>query len=234
MRLRRRHGGGLAAAGRQPAECGGHQFVQPVRLHGTGCGHQNMVGRIPGPETLQQAAARKISHRGARAKNGRAQRVSAPKVLRQHLVDHRFRIVFLHANLFEHHLPLFGDILGGKQWPQHHVGEHVKRQRQMFVQHLGVKAYLFFGGKRVQQSAHRIHLARNLFGGAPRCALEHHVLDKMRHAALAGGLASRAGVQPDANGNRAHMRHGLRQDQQAVRQAMLHDAGIDVSHLSLR
>ena len=47
-------------------------------------------------------------------------------------------------------------------------------------------------------------------------ALEEHVLDEMRDAAALGRLVPRAARQPDADADRAHLRHPLGEDAKAV------------------
>ena len=62
--------------------------------------------------------------------------------------------------------------------------EHVDRERQVLVEHLDVVARVFLGGERVHLAADRVDGLRDVLGAARRRALEEHVLDEMRDAAL--------------------------------------------------
>ena len=46
----------------------------------------------------------------------------------------------------------------GKERAQRQVGDHVKGQREMFVQHLGVEADGFLRGEGIEHAADRVHL----------------------------------------------------------------------------
>ena len=125
-----------------------------------------------------------------------------PKTARENFVQQIFRVVQVHLDFFKDDLPLFLDVLGIKLGPQDQIGNHVKGDWHMLVEHFGVEADLLFGGKSVEHPADRVHLARNRFRGPPLGAFEHHVLHEVRHA----------------DRNRAHVRHRLGQHHQAVRQ----------------
>ena len=89
----------------------------------------------------------------------------------------------------------------------------------MLVEHLGVEADQLLGRKGVQIAAHRVDRAGNIFGGAVSGALKQHVLDKMRDAVLFGVFAPRAGADPEAYGDGAHVGHGFGDHPHAIRQA---------------
>ncbi len=89
------------------------------------------------------------------------------------------------------------------------VGEDLDRQRQMLVEHLQVIAGVFLRREGVDLSADRIDLLGDLLGVARRRALEEHVLDEVRDAGGFRGLVTRTARQPDADGDRADVRHPL-------------------------
>ena len=83
-----------------------------------------------------------------------------------------------------------------KQRVQHQVAQNVERQRQMFIQNLGVVTDEFLGGERVQIPSDGIHGARDFLGGARGAAFEQHVLDEVRKAVLLESFGARAGADP--------------------------------------
>ena len=192
-----------------------------------------VVRRVPALETIDDRSARKSPHGRARAQDRRAQRMAAPEILREHFVRQRFGVVVLHADLFEDDLLFLDDVFFGKERTQHQVGEHVKGDGQVFVQHLGIEADHLFRGEGVEHPADRVHLPRNLLGGAPRGALEDHVLDEMRDAVQGRRLAARTGAHPDADGHRAHVRHVLGHQHQPVRQLMPQNCWRNLFHESI-
>ena len=105
----------------------------------------------------------------------------------------------------------------------HDVGEHVDGQRQVLVEHLDVVARVFLGGEGVHLTADRVDRLRDVLGAARRRALEEHVLDEVGDAALLLGLVTRAARQPDADADRAHMRHPLGKETETIRKHVADD-----------
>ena len=66
--------------------------------------------------------------------------MALPEVLGEELVDQIVRRVLDHLDLFEDHLLLALDVVGGERRAHHDVGQHVDRQRQVLVEHLDVVA----------------------------------------------------------------------------------------------
>ncbi len=95
----------------------------------------------------------------------------------------------------------------------------------MGVEHLGVEADLFLGSERVEHAADGVHFAGDGFGGAAFGALEDHVLEKVRETVFMKGFAARAMANPDADGYRADVLHGLCNDDEAVRE----DVTVDIA-----
>ena len=87
----------------------------------------------------------------------------------------------------------------------------------MIVENLGVEANLFLGGESVEHAADGIHFTSDGFSGAALGAFENHVLHKMSKAILLRGFASGAVTDPNPDGNRADMPHGLGHHDQTVR-----------------
>ena len=110
---------------------------------------------------------------------------------------------------------------------QDDVGEDVERERQVLVEHLDVVAGVFLGGEGVELAADRVDRLRDVLGRAGRGALEEHVLDEMRDAALLGGLVARAARQPDADADRTDVRHPLGEEAKAVVEHVADDRWIE-------
>ena len=153
-----------------------------------------------------------------------------PEILREKLVDQVFGIVLRHADFFEDHGFFAVDIFFGKFRLENHVRKHVEGFGKMLVEHARIEADHFFGGERVEHAADAVHFARDIFRGAPRGALENHVLDEMGNAVQAGRLAARTGAQPDAHGNGMHVLHRLGDNHEAVRQHFLLNRVFCVRH----
>ena len=64
------------------------------------------------------------------------------------------------------------------------IRQDVDRHRQMLVEHLDVVAGVFLRRERVEVAAERVDLLRDVLGRAGRRALEEHVLDEVRDAAV--------------------------------------------------
>ena len=105
-----------------------------------------------------------------------------------------------------------------KSRAQDEIGKHIHRDGKMLVEHFGVEAGHFLGRERVEHAADGVHRLRDFFGRALARALEHHVLDEMRDAVALRRFGARSRAEPNAHGNRAHVRHLLRDDHHAVRQ----------------
>src|SRR5215467_11921227 len=89
----------------------------------------------------------------------------------------------------------------------------------MLVKHLGVEAHQFLSGEGIEIASDGIDRARDIFRRTMRGPLKEHVLDEMRNPILFRGFTAGAGTDPDSHGNGPHMRHGLGDDTDAVRQS---------------
>ena len=96
------------------------------------------------------------------------------------------------------------------------VGEDVEGERQMLVEHLDVVAGVFLRRERVQLAADGVDGLGDVLGRSRRGALEEHVLDEVGDAALLRGLVAGPARQPDADADRAHVRHPLGEEAEAV------------------
>ena len=146
-----------------------------------------------------------------------------PEILGEQLVDEVVRRVLDHLDLFEDDLLLALDVVGAERRVHHDVGEHVDGERQVLVEHLDVVARVFLGGERVHLAADGVDRLGDVLGAPGRRALEEHVLDEMGDAALLLRLVARAARQPDADADRAHVRHPLREETETIRKHVADD-----------
>ena len=89
------------------------------------------------------------------------------------------------------------------------VGQHVERERHVGLEHARVIGGGFDRGAGVEIAADRLDLLGDLARGAPRGALERHVLEQMRNAVLVRPLVAAAGADPDAERGGLQMRHRI-------------------------
>ena len=97
------------------------------------------------------------------------------------------------------------------------VGEHVERQRHVGPEHARIIGGHLHAGRRVEIAADRLDLLGDLPGGAPRRALERHVLQEMRDAVLVLALVAAAAADPHAERGGFEVRHGIGDDHEAGR-----------------
>src|SRR6266481_4130151 len=185
-----------------------------------GSDHQ-MIRREPVPKSHKQRITVEGFHRLRRAKNRAAERMLRPKSARENLVKEVLGIVQVHLYFFEDHLAFLLHVFGIEFRAEHEVGDHVKGDGQVLVQNFGVEADLLLGSEGVEHAADGIHFAGDGFGGAALRALEDHVLHKVRESVLFGNFTAGAVANPQADGDGAHVGHGLGDDHEAVGQNVL-------------
>ena len=180
---------------------------------------------VDAAEVVAQPGLVERRHRGRRPQNRPPERMLRPELLREDLVHQIVRRVLDHLDLFEDDVLLAEDVGRRKRGPQHHVPQQIGRERQVLVEHLDVVAGVFLGRERVELAADRIDLLRDLLRRSARRALEQHVLDEMRDAALGVAFVARAAHQPHADRHRSHVRHRLGDEPQSGRQGFRYDHG---------
>src|SRR5580658_10286898 len=147
-----------------------------------------------------------------------------PKVLSEYLVDQIVWIVLVHFDFFENHATLFRNITGVERRVQYEIAQNVHGQRKMLVENFDVEADAFLRGESIHVAADRIDLTGDVFSGAGLGPLEHHVLYEVRDAIEFGILIAGTGLKPDADRDRADMRHLLGNDGKAIRQDLTTNA----------
>ena len=95
------------------------------------------------------------------------------------------------------------------------VGKHVERQRHVGLHHPGIIGRGLGRGAGIEVAADRLDLLDDLARGAPRRALERHVLEQVRDAMLVRLLVAAADAGPDAERGGLEMGHVVGDDGQA-------------------
>jgi len=178
---------------------------------------EEMIGREPVPEASTERLAFEAADGVRSAENRAAERMIGPEAAGKDIVEKVFGIVHVHFDFFEDNLALFLNVFRIKFGAEHQIGEHVERNGEVRVEHLGVKADLFLGSEGIEHAADGIHFAGDSFGGAAIRTLENHVFEEVGDAVFREGFAAGAVADPDANGDRTDVLHGLGDDDKAVR-----------------
>jgi hypothetical protein len=139
-----------------------------------------------------------------------------PEASGEKFVEEIFGIVLIHFDFLEDDLAFLGDVFGIKFWAEDEIGENVEGDGEMLIEDLGVEADLLLGGESVQHAADGVHFTGDSFSGAALGTFENHVLDEMGEAVFLGNFAAGTIADPNADGDGAHVGHGLRDDDEAV------------------
>ena len=123
------------------------------------------------------------------------------------------------ADLLDDDALLAGELLGIERRIGQDVGQHVERERNVGAQHARVIRGALDAGRRIEVAADRLDLFGDLARGAPRRALERHVLEQMGNTVLVGLLVAASRADPDAERGSLEMRHGISDDRQPGGQA---------------
>ena len=197
-------------------------------------GHHDAVGPVVGALVRPQPRPVHLVQGGLSSQDGPGQGGALESRPGQPLSAEILRVVLVHADLLQDHPPLGLHVGVVEPGVEEHVAQDVRRPGQVGVQHPGIEAGALLGGEGVDLAAHGVHLLRQLGGGAAPGSLEEHVLDEMGRPVLPRALMAGAGPHPDAQGNRAHPRHMLRQDTHPVGERLffIHQT-IVTSHFSI-
>ncbi len=153
-----------------------------------------------------------------RAQDRAAERLVLEEALGEDLVHQVVGVVLVHLDLFEDDALFAGEVVCVEDRVENEVRKYIECCCNMLVQDLDIEADGLFAGEGVEIAADGVHLAGDLLRGAGGGALEYHVLDEVGDAVDLGGLVAGAGTEPDAHRDRAQVRHGLGEDEQAIRE----------------
>ena len=220
-RLRRERGRrhvGLGLAERREAR----EAVVQLRIGGqmVEVAHQERAPAGPRPAALAEGddrRAREAAQVLLRAQHGAPQRVLAEGGSVDQVLRNGRGLVVGAVDLLDDHAALAVELLGVDLRAAHEVAQQVDRRRRALGAHGDVEGDEVVGGVRVQ------HTAQPLGGlvdvGVRRvllAALEHEVLEEVRHPVLLGALGAGPGVERHQRGQCARARHLHAVDGQAV------------------
>src|SRR4030095_4053588 len=114
------------------------------------------------------------------------------KVETEKIVNVVIRSVFRLGNLLQDDRSLPLDLLSVETRMKKNIGQKIDRQRQIFVEYLGVIAGVVFRSKGVEPATHGVHLFGNLRRATPFRAFEEQMLDKVGDAVLGCGFVARS------------------------------------------
>ncbi|GAB4673405.1 hypothetical protein MOKP104_09910 [Mycobacterium avium subsp. hominissuis] len=157
-----------------------------------------------------------------------AHRVVAEQRAQEHVPQRVLGVVVAHRDLFQHHVALEFDVLGGAAAVEHHVRDQVDGQFQVGVQHVRVVAGVFLGGERVQFSPDGVHRLRDVHRGAGGRGLEQQVLEEVRGAGHGGTLVAGADADPHPDRGGPHRGQVLGDHPQAAGQRAAPQGGVRV------
>ncbi len=203
-----------------------NQLPYPRMLDVAGGRHDDVAGGIGRLEILSQALLRERLNRLSRPEDRAPQRMPLPEALREHFVDEIVGRILDHLDLFEHDLFFALNVHFLKRRVHDDVRQDVDGKGQMLIEHLDVVTRVLLGRKRVELAANRVDRLCDVFGTARRRALEQHVLDKVRDAALSIGLVARSARQPHTQAHRSHLPHRLGKETKTVVQSLAHNHGV--------
>ena len=118
-------------------------------------------------EKIQKVVTVKTIDRRFPAANRPADRMIFEEVDTEKIMDIIVRGVFRLGDFLQDHRALALDLLGVETRMEKNIAEQVDRQRQVFVENLGVVAGMLFGSKSVDHAADGVHLFGDL---RRRCA----------------------------------------------------------------
>src|SRR5713226_9529914 len=210
-----------------------NQFQHLLVSDIAGSGHHQMIRREPVPKARKKRITIESSDSFRSAENRTAERMLRPETASKNLMKKIFGIVQVHLDLFEDDLAFLLHVFGVEFRTEDEVGDDVKGDRQMLVKNLGVETDLLFGREGIEHAADGIHFAGNVLGGAALGPFKHHVLDEVGQTVFFGDFTAGAVANPHADGDGAHVGHGLGDDHEAVGQNVLLNVARFGGHLNI-
>src|SRR5208283_4039860 len=176
-----------------------HEIDEMVVVEMSGGGYDDVARGEAVGVGFEHSLALELLHGFFGSQDRLAQGVVLPEIMSEDFVDEVVGIVLVHFDLFEDDAAFAGYVLGGECGMKHQVGENLKRNWNVFVEHLDAEADALFGGEGVHVAADAVDLAGNLLGGAVLGAFEDHVLDEVGDAVDLRGLVAGTGLEPNAD-----------------------------------
>src|SRR5437588_2425329 len=136
----------------------------------------------------------------------------------EQVVDELRGLVLVHQDLLEDHLALGLELVGAERRRTDDVAQDVEAEVEVVVEQARVEGRVLLGGEGVHLAAHRLHRLRDLPSRALLSALEQQVLEEVRHTPELETFVAGSDVDPEAERYRAHIRHPLGDETDAVGQ----------------
>jgi hypothetical protein len=136
-----------------------------------------------------------------RPQDGVPVRMLAPEGLVMQLEHEVVWRILDHADLLEDDASFELQVFGTEQWPEDQVGDHVSSVLEVLVEHAGLIRRVLAGRVGIEGAAQTFEGERDVLGAACRGALEHHVLEQMRHAHALARLVHRGRPDPGSEGD---------------------------------
>ena len=156
----------------------------------------DVVRPVPSVEEIEDACAIERGDRLAPADHRPAVGVVLEREAEEIGVTARDRHVLRAFPLLEHDVQLARELVGVERRVAKRVGENVEAGREVSAREDEVVDGVIRGGERVDESARRLHLRRDLSDTATRGAFEQHVLVHVRDAGFRVVLVGGADFHP--------------------------------------
>ncbi len=141
-------------------------------------------------------------HRFHRSIDGKPKGVGLPETLLEQNMYVLVRGILNHADLLEDYV-LFAIYFDGiEDRFEEKIGKEIYKEREVGGEDFRVKTDVFLGGKGIGEPPDRIEFLRDIQGASTLCTLEKHMFDEMSDSPLFRVFVARAGVDPDAGGDR--------------------------------
>ena len=212
-------GDGVFAAGlggRQVSEFLLHELQDLIVSDVSGSGDQNVIGSEPILKAAAKSFAIELANGLRSAEDRTAEGMIGPETTSKDVVEKILGIVEIHLDLFENDLALLFDVVGIEFRTENKIGKDIEGDGEVLVEYFSVETNLFFRGEGIEHAADGIHFAGNVFGGAAFGAFKHHVLKEVGETVFGGDFAAGAVADPDADGDRTDVLHGLGDNDEAV------------------
>ena len=178
----------------------------------------DVAGVVAGPVELPDALGGRRADRCHRPQDGAAERVVAEDVLGEDIEDEVVGRVVPESDLLEDDPALRGHVVGADGRLGDHVAEVVRRHLQVLVEHPAVDAGVLLAGEGVGLAADGVEHLGDVEGRVAVGPLEQQVFEKVRRAGKLRRLVTGPCPDPEPDGRRAHLGHGLGDNADAVGQ----------------
>jgi hypothetical protein len=195
------------------------QLYHLAMVHGAGHADHRVERAIVAQQELAQAFPALTLDAVGRAGHIPAQGMVRPGHLVQRQADQLLRDILRRADLFQNDPAFLFHLIRDQQAVAQHVRQHIQRQRQMGLLHLGPEHRHLLPGAGIEQPAVSFDLQRDGLRSRPALgALEQHVLDEVSGAGRGRLLVAGADGNVEPHTYRISVGQGGAQHAQPVSQ----------------